>query len=118
LVAYGDLAADEAQLAFRVLSRRLLRLGLTVVAGALSTLLACAWVIALTWDGPYRSRAIAVMWIVFTGLAALLWFGNRRGVRPGDSPPFARLRAEWEADRMILANQVARSTEDATHDRP
>jgi uncharacterized membrane protein YqjE len=117
LVAYGDLAADEAQLAFRVLSRRVLGLGLAVAAGALSTLLACAWVIGLTWDGPYRIRTIAGMWCVFTGLAVLLWFGNRRGARPKTSNPFAHLRAEWETDKMILAAQFGRYAEDATHDR-
>lgn len=116
LVAYGDLAADEAQVAFRVLSQRLLGVGLAVAAGALSILLACIWVIALTWDGPYRIRTIALMWLVFTGLAALLWFGNRHRARPDESPPFARLSAEWETDRMILAAQFARYAEDKTHD--
>ncbi len=103
LVAYGDLFVDEAAEGARMLRRQLLGVAIVLTAGGVAALMACTWVIAATWEGPYRLHAIGALCIGFA-LIALggVWFANR-GVLPGQPRPFERLHAEWRQDLMQLA---------------
>jgi uncharacterized membrane protein YqjE len=103
VVAYGDLIVDEAAAAACELRRQLLGLAVALTAGGVAALMACVWVIAVTWDGPHRVQAVAALCISFALLAvAGAWYA-RSGILPGQPRPFERLRAEWRADREQLA---------------
>ena len=101
-VAYGDLFADEAADAARMLRRQLLGAAVVLTAGGIAALMACIWVIAATWEGPHRLQAIGALCIGFS-LVALggAWFANS-GVLPGQPRPFERLHAEWRRDMAQL----------------
>jgi membrane protein implicated in regulation of membrane protease activity len=79
---------------------------LAILAAAASALVAalmfCAWLLALTWDGPWRSWTAAGLMLAFAAIAAMLaWPLLRRRSRP-EAELFARVRQEWSRDRDII----------------
>jgi hypothetical protein len=104
LFAYGELVRDEAGDALRLWRRQALGCALAVGAGLITLLMACVWVIAATWDGPYRLRAIGALGGGFAVIAAIgAWYAST-GLRPGQPRPFERLRSEWNADLEQLSS--------------
>lgn len=100
--AYADLLSDEAGDALRLLRRQILGLAVVLVAGIVALLMGCAWVIAASWNGPYRLDVMAALCIGFL-LIALggVWYASS-GIAPGAPRPFERLRAEWHEDLQEL----------------
>ena len=99
LFAYGELLREETHDALRLLRRRAIGLVLAAGAAGMSLLMGCVWLIAATWDGPSRVKAVAGLCLGFAALAMIgLWYAGT-GLQPGKPRPFQRLREEWSADR-------------------
>jgi uncharacterized membrane protein YqjE len=98
---YAELLAAEAAEAAPLIRRRLVLNALAAGCGVLSGLFALLWVIAATWDGPYRLWTIGGFVVLF-GLGAV---GCATAAGSRKMQLFSRLRLEWAADRALF-NQV------------
>ena len=106
LAAYLQLATDEFAESQQTVVRRLLAVALALVSGIVTTLLACLWLIALTWDTRWRVATIVLLLVAF-GLATAIC-GVAAGRRwPAGRRPFERLRTEWECDQDLLRALLA-----------
>ena len=103
VAAYGDLLSDELLDELQELRRQLLGLALLLSAGIVAALIACLWVIALSWDGPHRLQTIGALCIGFSMLALSgAWYATS-ATAGGRARPFQRLSAEWREDLRQLA---------------
>ena len=111
--AYGDLIADDLGFAYAACVRRLWAGVVLVAAGMFSVEMACVWAIAVTWDTPRRVWLIGALFgvFVFTSVIAFLVVkaleNQPRGV-------LTKTRLEWEKDRLLLGDLLARSGGEAT----
>jgi uncharacterized membrane protein YqjE len=106
--AYGDLIADDAGSAYAAFVRRLW-VGVVLAAAVMfSVVMACVWVIAATWDTPARQWLIAGLFGLFV-LASAAAFMVLKALN--DPPPslLPKTRLEWEKDRLLLDDILARS---------
>jgi uncharacterized membrane protein YqjE len=106
LDAYAELAERDFAAAKSVAVARVKALVLLGVSGVFALLLACALVIALTWESEYRVATIGTM-IGFFALCALgsaAWFMRKR------QEPFGAVRREWREDRAWLQRVLSRDT--------
>jgi membrane protein implicated in regulation of membrane protease activity len=102
LEAYAEVAGEDARHAASIVGRRLLALLVAAAAAFVSLLMLCAWMLALAWDGPWRSWVAAGLALAFAAVAAALaWPVVRRGFRP-DEPFFPRIRSELGRDRELI----------------
>jgi uncharacterized membrane protein YqjE len=106
IAAYFELAALDLEQSRRDLTGNIIAGAIAGLALFFTLLMACAVVIALTWDTPYRVVAIGVMGGVFliVAVAALIY---RSQVAKGQAPFLASVRREWQEDVVILERIVA-----------
>lgn len=100
--AYAEIAGEDARDAAVAVGRRLLALLLATAASFIALLLFCVWLLALTWDGPWRTWTAAGLAIAFAvGAATLAVPVLRRRAKPGELL-FTRLREELNRDRALI----------------
>jgi uncharacterized membrane protein YqjE len=101
LEAYAEVAGEDAREAATLLARKLAAILVAAACAFVALFMACIWLLALTWDGPWRNWVAAGLALGFALLAvALAW----PVLRPGAEPPafFARVRTELGRDRELL----------------
>jgi uncharacterized membrane protein YqjE len=101
LQAYAEVAGEDAREAATVLARKLAAILVAAACAFVSLLMLCTWLLALTWDGPWRSWTAAGLAFAFATVAAGLALPV---LRPGAEPPhfFSRIRTELGRDRELL----------------
>lgn len=109
--AYADLIAEDVGLAHTALLRRLLVGAVLMTSGVFSIAMACAWAIALTWDTPGRIWLIAGLFALFmvVALVSLVVLKTLQNRRHG---LLTRTRLEWQKDRVLLDDLLARPAGD------
>jgi hypothetical protein len=102
LEAYVEVAGEDARDASEALARGFVKL---LAAGAclfVALMMFCAWLLALAWDGPWRSWVAGGLALAFAAVAAGLALPLLgRGGGPGQVF-FPRMRAELGRDRELL----------------
>jgi uncharacterized membrane protein YqjE len=101
IAGYVELAALDLAQSRRDLAAKLLASAIAGVAVFFTLLLACAGVVAATWDTPHRLAAIVWMAAVFLAIAVVALIYRSRAVRR-TAPFLASVRREWQADAVIL----------------
>lgn len=102
LEAYAEIAGEDARDAASAVARRLLALLLAAAASFIALLMVCVWLLALTWDGPWRTWTAAGLALAFAaGAAGLAIPVLRRRTKPEDLL-FPRVRQEWKRDRVLI----------------
>ena len=102
LEGYAEVAGEDAREATSFVARRLLAL---LVAGAcafVSLLMACAWVLVLVWDTPWRAWTAAGLALGFAAGAAALAWPAFRGHSGQSALFFPRIRSELSRDRELI----------------
>jgi len=101
LAAYIELAAYDLTQSRRDFAANLLASVIAGVAVLFTMLLACAAVVAATWDTPHRVTAIVWMAGVFLAVAVLALI-YRSKVAKEQAPFLASVRREWAEDGVLL----------------
>ncbi len=105
--AYTDLLLSDLKAASRLMRRRI-ALGVTFVLCAhLAVLMACGWVVALSWDSSYRLWVIGALLLGFAAIA-LLTAWRLGEVDSGAPGVLQRTAQEWAKDRRLLEDLLAR----------
>ena len=106
--AYGDLITDDTGSAYAAFVRRLWVGVVLAAAVAFSVVMACVWIIAATWDTPARQWLIAGLFGLFVSASVAAFMVLRALNNP---PPrlLPKTRSEWEKDRVLLDDILARS---------
>jgi uncharacterized membrane protein YqjE len=102
LQAYAEIAGADARDAAATVARRLLALLLAAAAAFVALLMFCAWLLALTWDGPWRLWAAAGLALAFAVAAAALAIPVLRRRAKPDGKFFPRVRTELNRDRELI----------------
>ncbi len=102
LEAYAEIAGADARDATASVARRLLAILLAAAAAFIALLMFCAWVLALTWDGPWRTWTAAGLALAFAAGAAALAIPVLRRRTKADDALFPRVRQEWNRDRELI----------------
>lgn len=106
LQAYAEVAGEDAREAAQYLARRLLVLLIAAACAFVALLMACAWILVLAWDTPWRAWAAAGLAALFAIAAAALIMPMLRR-RMGERVLFfPRIRYELERDRELVARAV------------
>jgi uncharacterized membrane protein YqjE len=105
--AYTDLILSDLDATTKGLRQRVLA---TVVLGCavlIAILIACAWIIAATWDTVARGWTIGGLLALFLAIAAgALW---RLHVLEATTPAvMSQTTSEWAKDRRVLEELLAR----------
>jgi uncharacterized membrane protein YqjE len=106
--AYGDLITDDAGSAYAAFVRRLWVGVVLAAAVAFSVVMACVWIIAAAWDTPARQWLIAGLFGLFV-LASVAAFMVLRALNNPPPRLLPKTRLEWEKDRVLLDDILARS---------
>jgi uncharacterized membrane protein YqjE len=109
-VAYAELAGLDLAKTQRELAAQLVASALLFIGVFFALMMGCLWVVAYTWDTPYRMTAIAWLcggFLLVAVIAALF----RSSVSRAQSPFLASVRREWQEDRVIL-ERILSSDED------
>jgi hypothetical protein len=114
LTAYVELAATDATIAAGLLQRRLLAGAISLLGAVFAVLLACTWLLAASWDTPWRDVVFGVLLAMFVAVSTGSW-SRATAERPGAIRPFARLRAEWEQDQQLIRDLTAETDGKVTH---
>jgi uncharacterized membrane protein YqjE len=101
IAGYVELAALDLARSRRDFAANLLASAIAAVAVFFTLLLACAGVVAATWDTPHRVAAIVWMAAVFLAVAIVALICRSRAVRR-QAPFLASVRREWQGDAVIL----------------
>jgi len=101
IAAYVELAACDLAQSRRELAAKLLASVIAGVAVFFSVLLACAGVVAATWDTPHRVAAILWMAGLFLAVAVLALI-YRSKVAKEHASFLASVRREWQEDVSLL----------------
>jgi uncharacterized membrane protein YqjE len=101
---YIDLAERDWGLLKRQGIRQLQWLAILAVSASFTLLLACALIIATTWDGPYRLLVIGLMTGVFALVAIVAWVSLMRRREAA----FAAFRQEWSEDRALIRQLLSK----------
>ena len=101
IAGYVELAALDLAQSRRDLAANLLASVIAGVAVFFTLLLACAGVVAATWDTPHRVAAIVWMAAVFLAIAVFALIHRSRAARR-QAPFLATVRREWQEDAVIL----------------
>lgn len=100
--AYAEVAGEDVREVATAVAHRLLALLIAGAAAFVALLMMCVWLLALTWDGPWRSWTAAGLALGFAAVAAGLAFAVLRpGVRRRIKF-FSRTRFELNRDRELL----------------
>jgi uncharacterized membrane protein YqjE len=102
------LITDDAGSAYAALVRRLWVGVVLAVAVAFAVVMACVWIIAATWDTPARQWLIAGLFGLFV-LASVAAFLVLRALNNPPPRLLPKTRSEWEKDRVLLDDILARS---------
>jgi uncharacterized membrane protein YqjE len=106
IAAYFELAALDLEQSRRDLTTNLIASAIAGIGLFLTLLMACAVVIALTWDTPHRVAAIAWMGGAFLALAVVALIYRSR-VSKEQAALLASVRREWQEDVVILERILA-----------
>ena len=101
LGALARLGAQDAQVAAGQYGAAAARLALAGVAAFFAVLMACAWILAATWDTEYRTLAAGLLTAAFALPAVVLGLQGAR--RLAAVQPFAATRRNLDADRRLYA---------------
>jgi uncharacterized membrane protein YqjE len=106
LEGYAEVVGEDAREATAFLARRLLALLIAAACAFVGLLMACAWILALAWDTPWRTWVAAGLALLFAvGAVALIIPTLRRGT--GERVLFfPRIRYELERDRELIERAV------------
>ena len=102
LEAYAEVAGADARDAAATVARRLFALLLAAASAFIALLMFCAWLLALTWDGPWRVWTAAGLALAFAAAAAGLAIPVLRRRTKADTMFFSRVRNEWSRDRELI----------------
>lgn len=118
LEAYTEVAGEDVREAANAIARRLLMLLLAGAAAFVAILMGCAWLLALTWDSPWRTWTAAGLALGFVAITVgLAW----AVLRPGERRQiefFSRTRFELKRDRELIDrafNGSDRATDGGEH---
>ena len=110
--AYGELIADDMFTAWQVYRQRLWVGIVLIVAIMIALLLACAWLIAFTWDTPERLGTIGALtglFCVVSIIAGVLMYRiQSRPMRLLD-----QTRQEWHKDCLLVEELISAAREPA-----
>lgn len=102
LGAYVEIAGEDARDAAATVARRLATLLLAAAVALVALLMFCVWLLALTWDGPWRAWVAAGLAVLFASVAGALAIPLvRRPSRP-KAVFFTRVRHELRRDRELV----------------
>jgi uncharacterized membrane protein YqjE len=101
IAGYAELAAYDLARSHRDFAANLLASAIAGVAVFFTLLLACAGVVAMTWDTPHRLAAIVWMAALFLAVAILALIYRSRTLKE-QAPFLASVRREWREDAVIL----------------
>ncbi len=99
IAGYAELAAYDLARSRRDFRANLLASAIAGVAVFFTLLLACAAVVAATWDTPHRVAAIVWMAGVFLAVAVLALIYRSRAAKE-QAPFLASVRREWREDAV------------------
>jgi uncharacterized membrane protein YqjE len=106
LDAYGAVAGEDAKDAVALLTQRLVRVVIAAGFALLAAIMACAFILMLAWDQPWREWVPAVLALVFALAALGIASPALRGGN-GKERLFPRVRREWRRDRELMERTVA-----------
>lgn len=106
LDAYGEVAGEDAKDAVALLTHRLVRVVIAAGLALLAAIMACAFIVMLAWNQPWREWVPAVLALVFALAALGMASAALRGAN-GKEPLFPRVRREWRRDRELMERTVA-----------
>ncbi len=102
LDAYVEVAGADAREAAAAVVRRLIAILLAAACAFIALLMFCAWLLALAWDGPWRSWTAAGLALAFAaGAAGLALPVLKRRPEAGERF-FPRVRQELTRDRALI----------------
>lgn len=102
LRAYAEIAGADARDAAATVARRLLTLLLAAAGALVALLMLCVWLLALTWDGPWRTWTAAGLALAFAAGSAVLAIPMLRRRTSAGTKLFSRVRHEWSRDRDLI----------------
>jgi hypothetical protein len=101
LAAYMELAATDAAVLARSLTRRLIAAAVALLGGLFTVLMGCVWIVTAVWDTPWRDTTLGALLVLFAAVTfAAAVLAARRW--PAGREPFARLRGEWDSDKSLI----------------
>jgi uncharacterized membrane protein YqjE len=105
--AYTDLILSDLDAAAKALRQRVIATVVLGCAALIAILLACAWIVAATWDTAARGWTIGGLLALFLAIAAgALW---RLYVLQATTPGvMSQTTSEWAKDRRVLEELLAR----------
>lgn len=101
LAALARLGAQDAKQAAAVYGRYATRLAIAGAAAFLAVLMACAWILAATWDTEYRAWAAGGLTVLFALVAITTLSSARRGAARATA--FEATKRNLELDRQLYA---------------
>jgi len=111
--AYTELLLSDIDATRVLLHRRVVAGSVLAGASVLAAGMGCVGIIALTWDTAARLWAIAALLLVFLAVAALSWW-KLSTLRAGEPPLLSQTAREWEKDRRLLEELLARERRQAS----
>jgi hypothetical protein len=99
--AYTDLILSDLEAASTAFGRRLLAAAVMAGALVLAILMACAWLIAASWDTAARIWVIAGLLGLFLAIAAAAFLRLKR-LAAGGRGVLPQTAGEWAKDRRLL----------------
>ena len=110
-LAYGDIFVADLASAGATFKRRALALALCAISALLALATGMTWLIAATWNTPFRYGVLGGLTLGFGVITAVAGSYGRLWGR-FDPVPFENLRGEWQQDREELLT-LMRSAPDA-----
>jgi uncharacterized membrane protein YqjE len=104
--AYTDLILSDLELSSGLLRRRVACGAVAVLAVHLALVMACALLVAVSWDSAYRVWVIAGLTLGFAAIAAAaLW--RLTALDAGAPGVLQQTAREWAKDRHLLEELLA-----------
>lgn len=116
-LGYAELVAADLELGCASVARRLRAAVLCGVSAVLTLLVGLTWLIAASWDTPYRLTilgALTGVMFAITLVTGAIARSRGRAMRR----PFDNVRTEWAKDREVVANVLNASPADARPEEP
>lgn len=105
LDAYGAVAGEDTKDALAQLMSRLVRVAIAAGCALLAAIMACACILMLTWNEPWREWVPAGLALLFILLALAIGVPAFRRHDAADAY-FPRVRREWKRDRKLMERAV------------
>ena len=105
--AYGAVAGEDAKDAIAQLTRRLARVVIAAGLALLAAIMACAFILILAWEQPWREWVPAVLALLLARAALGIALPALRGNSNRKELLFPRVRREWRRDRELMERTVA-----------